>query len=109
MLKFIDEVIRKSGLNLPDDFINDFKERMLSNLQKKIWFVMINALNDAKLKKFIQLFGEISDPEDIGAEKKNDILNFFRTNVKDLDATVLKTMDEFGKEFVSDVSALTTD
>ncbi|MFH1192165.1 MAG: hypothetical protein V1655_01695 [bacterium] len=106
MLKFIDEVISKSGLELPDDFKTDYQERMLSNLQKKIWLLMISELDDAKLKKFVELTDGISDPENIGDKKNIDILEFFKNNIEDFEIKILKAMDAFGNDFISDVVAL---
>ena len=106
MLTFVDEVIRQSGLKLPDDFRVDYRERMFLNLQKQIWFMMVNELDDDKLKKFIYITGGISDPEKFTDEKRAEFIEFFRDNIKDFNVKILKVMDKFGKEFLIDVSRL---
>jgi len=106
MLTFIDEVIRKAGLKLPDDFKVDYRERMLLNLQKKVWLMMVNELDGKKLKKFVEITGGIKDPEKFSDEKRAEFIDFFHNNIKDFNIKVLKVMDEFGKEFISDVAGM---
>ncbi|MFC1613602.1 hypothetical protein ACFL23_04715 [Patescibacteria group bacterium] len=108
MLTFIDEIIRQSGLKLPDDFIVDYRVKMLANLQKQIWLMMVNELDDSKLKEFVEITGGIKDPENFSDEKRAEFLEFFQNNIKDFNVKVLKVMDKFGKEFLSDIAKLKT-
>lgn len=106
MLKFIDAIIEKSGLKLEADFLTDYRELLLSELEKNLWLMMVKELSGESLKKFMELSDGAEDIEDMDEKKKAELIKFFKNNISNFEEKVLKTMDEFGKNFVEDVRKL---
>lgn len=78
MLNFIDAIIEKSGLKLEADFLADYREALLDELEKKIWLTVIKDLSDDQIKKFIEISEGMEDPEEMGDKKKIEIFGFLR-------------------------------
>lgn len=106
LLQFIDAVIKKSGLTLEADFLTDYRELLLSELEKNLWLMMVKELSGESLKKFMELSDGAGDIEDLNENKKAELMEFFKNNISNFEEKVLKTMDEFEKNFVEDVRKL---
>lgn len=110
MLKFIDAIIKKSGLKLDTDFFNDYRELLLNELEKNLWLMMVEELSGEALKQFMELAGGLGDNignfADVNDKKKAELVEFFRKNITNFEEKILKRMDEFGDNFVEDVKRL---
>lgn len=110
MLKFIDAVIKKSGLTLDDNFLTDYREFVLSELERNLWLMMVKELSGEALKQFMELADGLGDNignfADVNDKKKAELVEFFRKNITNFEEKILKRMDEFGDNFVEDVKRL---
>lgn len=106
ILKFIDAVIEKAGLKLSDDFLADYRELLFDELEKRIWIMMVEKMDDEGIKKFVELAGSIEDFDDADDNKRAEVAALFRNNIENFDEEVLKVMDEFGDKFVADAGKL---
>lgn len=106
ILKFIDAVIDAAGLKLPDDFLADYREMLFDELEKRIWIMMVEKMDDEWIKKFVELAGSVEDFDDADDKKREEVASLFRNNINNFDEEVLKVMDEFGDKFVADAKKL---
>ncbi|MFH1030744.1 MAG: hypothetical protein V1770_05830 [bacterium] len=106
LLKFIDVVIQKSGLELEAEFLENYRELLLGELEKSLWLMMVEELSPEALKKFMQLSEGAEDINDLDEDRKKELIQFFENNIENFEEKVLKTMDEFGNNFVEDVKDL---
>ncbi|MFH1565319.1 MAG: hypothetical protein ABIC82_05770 [bacterium] len=107
MLQFADQVLKKAGLNLQGDFLVEYRERLLGEIEKRIWLMTVNELKDNKIMEFAEIIGGFDEMnDDIDEKQKREIADFCKKNISDFEEKVLKVMDDFGNEFVSDVAKM---
>lgn len=106
MLQFVDQIIEKAALKLPEDFVDEYRESLGAELEKRIWFMMMEEISDDSLKEMIETIGAMGDIRNISEEKKDKVVEFLRNNIEDFDEKTLKVMDSFGKEVLDSVAKL---
>ncbi|OGF22395.1 hypothetical protein A2Y83_04590 [Candidatus Falkowbacteria bacterium RBG_13_39_14] len=106
LLKFIDAVIEKSGLKLPEDFRIEYREMLLGELEKRIWLIMVDELGAQDVKEFMGTIGGMEDIDDMKDEEKMKMIGFFRDRIPNFEEKVLNAMDKFGDGFVEDVGKI---
>lgn len=106
MLQFVDRVIKKAGLDLDEDFLNEYREVLLGEIEKRIWLMAVDELKNSKIMKFAEITEGVEEVSGVDESKKNEIINFCKKNISNFEEKVLKVMDDFGKQFVKDVKML---
>lgn len=106
LLKFIDAVIEKSGLKLPEDFRIEYREMLLGELEKRLWLMMVDELDDKAVGEFMGTIGGMEDIDDMKDEEKMKMIGFFRDRIPNFEEKVLNAMDKFGDGFVEDVGRI---
>jgi len=106
MLKFIDAVIEKSGLKLKGDFLAEYRELLLEQVEKRIWLMVVDELEDDAIKGFYEMTMGAENMDELDDEKKKEVAVYCQENIPDFEKKVLKIMDDFATQFVRNIKLM---
>ncbi len=96
---FIKEVIKQAGLNdMPEDFLQEYEERLTIEAQKRLGLAAIKELNDEDTAALAK----------IAEESNNDpqkIQEFLASHIDNFEEKMAKVLAEFGKEVINAINA----
>lgn len=92
---FIANLVKESGLNLPEDFKQQYIEKLKEQLNRRLGLVLIEDLDEAGLAEFSQLMGQEPQPD------FQAIQNFYATKIPNFEQKIQSAMIEFANEFIA--------
>ena len=91
---FLDEMLLQANLsNLPDTFKDEYKDRLFAEIQKRIGIMALNNLSEKDAEEFSNLVVKTQTTQD-------DVMNFLRQRVTDLQEKITEVLIQFQNEFV---------
>jgi len=98
--KFVDQIIKESGLDkMPEDFLNEYSEKLTMEAQKRLGLVAIKDLNEKQIKEFTKITNK--------KEQDSKIINdFLIANVDDFEKKMTIALQDFGKEVINSAKKL---
>lgn len=94
LYQFIDDLLRQAYLDkLPEKFKEEYKDKILVELQKRIGVMALNNLSDKDVEKFNVLLKKT----DVNID---DIMQFLKEKLPDIQTKIDQVMDKFQQEFL---------
>lgn len=90
---YAEELVKQGGFkHLSPDYREKFVAQIAEQAQNKLGLMALSNLDQAKMETFAAL-AEKNPPQ-------GEILKFFRENIKDFDAKMQQSLEEFGADFI---------
>ncbi len=100
LLKFIEEIIKKAGLDsMPADFLEEYKEKLAQEAQKRLGIESMALLSPEEAEEL----GKLMEKSDNDAKAINDYLVSHIDNYQEKMAAALK---KFGDEVIESAEKL---
>jgi hypothetical protein len=98
--KFVETVVEQAGLSgLPEDFQQEYIEKMTIEAQKRLGVTAMSELSNEKIEEFSKLAEANRD----NPEMLND---FLKENIENYDEKMAKALQEFGEEILESAKKL---
>ena len=91
---FFDDIIAQAHLSsLPDTFKDEYKDRLSTEIQKRIGIMALNNLEEKDAEEFSALVAKSQTTQE-------DVMNFLRTRIPNLQDRITEVLTQFQREFV---------
>lgn len=92
--QFIDDLLKQAYLDkLPEKFKDEYKDRILMEIQKRIGIMALNSLSNQD----VDAFNAILKKTDVNID---DIMQFLKEKVPDMQNKINQVTDQFQQEFL---------
>jgi len=99
--QFIKDIIKKAEMeNLPKKFLDEYEDKLIMELQRRIGVLMVKELDEQGIKEFDKLMQENPNPD------QKILLNFFNVHIPDFKQKLEKGLQDFAQEFVDELKKL---
>lgn len=101
LAQYVDELLGRANLtNLPEDFKNEYRQKILESVQKRIGIIALKELDAKGIKEF----EEMNQSE--GELSQDELLTFFRARIPNFEQKMTQTLKEYADEFVEGAKRL---
>jgi predicted house-cleaning noncanonical NTP pyrophosphatase (MazG superfamily) len=91
---YLEELLKAANIaSLPEDYKNEYKERLALEVNRRIGIVVMDQLTDKDLEELEKLLEKDS--------KIEEIQNFLSQRIPNLKEVVEKALDQFAAEFIA--------
>jgi len=93
--KFVDGLVEEVDLDLPPDEMEEYKQKLTQQLQRRLGLISLDHLGDEDLADYEELLDK--DPE------SEDIRKFFSSRIDNYEQKVTQALKEFSQEYIESI------
>lgn len=92
---FVENLLKESKLNLPEDFQAQYIEKLKEQVNRRLALVLMEELDEAGLVQFSELMSAEPQPDFIA------IQNFYKEKIPNFEQKIQASLAEFATDFIT--------